>query len=281
MNSSFDTTEELQGFTNLTVLSTVPTIPIPASIRQSANRIDGDDKGIAPAQLRHYQLHRLAVLGDPQSIPSEQYGILAMRIERWMNKSGGRVLVVTSATGSEGKSVTALNLSLALSASLKGRVLLIDSDLRRPQIHNYLGIEMTKGFGDLLAEPGGDYASYITKVGNLDVIPGGHSPQNPLGLLASPHARELLARLREQYQLVVLDSPPIVPIADSHVLAGLADGVVIVVRARQTQRDLLRQAIQSLSAANLVGAVLNDVKYEDSGYAYAYRNYQKHYLGRG
>jgi polysaccharide chain length determinant protein (PEP-CTERM system associated) len=277
MDTTFDSIEEFQGFTNLPVLSAVPTIPRRAG-KYSAGR---ESAGIDPALLRHYQEHRLAVLGDPQSISSEQYGILAMKVEQCMEKSGGRVLVVTSAAGGEGKSVTALNLSLALAASLKGRVLLVDSDLRRPQVHQYLGLKTTKGFGDLLAQTGGEISHYISKLGSLDVIVGGDPPANPVGLLASTQARELLARLRKEYALIVIDSPPIVPIADSHILAGMADGVVIVVRARQTRRELFRRAIQSLSAANVLGVVLNDVEYGDTRYAYAFRNYQRHYLGRG
>jgi polysaccharide chain length determinant protein (PEP-CTERM system associated) len=289
MDTSFDTVEEFQSFTNLPVLAAVPAIPD----RTAGRRLDKNsgpsrvaslrlrDEGIAPEQFQHYQKHRLAVLSDPQSIPSEQYSILAMKVEQWMEKSGGGVLVVTSAAGGEGKSVTALNLSLALSASLKGHVLLMDSDLRRPQVHHYLGLEATKGFSDLLAETGSDVGPYISRMGNLDVIVGGSSPVNPVGLLASQRARELLAQLRKQYRLIVLDSPPIVPIADSHVLAGIADGVVIVVRARQTRRELFRRAIESLGSANILGVVLNDVEYGDTRYAYAYRHYQRHYLERG
>ena len=198
-----------------------------------------------------------------------------------MEKSGGKVLVVTSAAGGEGKSVTALNLGVALSRSLKGRVLLVDSDLRRPRVHECLGLKTTRGFADLLAQTGGEIAPYISKLGSLDVIVGGAPPANPLGLLASSQARDLLARLRMEYALIVIDSPPIVPIADSHILAGMADGVVIVVRARQTRRELFRRAIQSLSPANVLGVVLNDVEYGDTRYAYAFRNYQRHYLGRG
>ena len=286
IDTTFDTIEEFQGFTNLPVLSAVPTIPNrPAGRRKNsgASRVTSlklGDEGIAPGQLRHYQKHRLTVLSDPQSIPSEQYGILTMKVEQWMGQSGRRMLMVTSSAGGEGKSVTALNLSLALSASLEGRVLLVDSDLRRPQVHQYLGLKTTKGFSDLLAQTGGDISPYTSKLGNLDVIVGGGLPVNPVGLLASPQARELLARLRQEYRLIVLDSPPIVPIADSHILAGLADGVVIVVRARQTRRELFRRAIESLGAANVLGVVLNDVEYGDTRYAYAYRHYQQHYLGR-
>lgn len=284
MDTTFDSIEELQGFTNLAVLSAVPTIPKRAGRNYSARRTTsqkGEDEGIDPARLRQYQENRLAVLGDPQSIPSEQYGILAMKVEQWMEKSGGKVLVVTSAAGGEGKSVTSLNLGLALSASLKGRVLLVDSDLRRPRVHECLGLTTTKGFAELLAQTGDEIGPYISKLGSLDVIVGGAPPVNPLGLLASPQARELLARLRKEYALIVVDSPPIVPIADSHILAGMADGVVIVVRARQTRRELFRRAIQSLGAANVLGVVLNDVEYGDTRYAYAFRNYQRHYLRRG
>ncbi|MCX6620761.1 MAG: hypothetical protein NTY38_06720 [Acidobacteria bacterium] len=289
VDTSFDTIEEFQSFTNLPVLSTVPTIPNrtgggrphKGSRSSGVTWLKPGQEGSAPGQLRHYQKHRLAVLSDPHSIPSEQSGILAMRVEQWMEQSGGRVLVVTSAAGGEGKSVTALNLSLALSASLKGRVLLVDSDLRRPQVHQYLGLRLRRGFSDLLAQIGGDVSPYISKLGNLDVIGGGSLPVNPVGLLASPWARELLAQMRQDYRLIVLDSPPIVPIADSHVLAGLADGVVVVVRARQTRRELFRRAVESLGAANILGVVLNDVNYSDTRYAYAFRHYQRHYLDRG
>jgi capsular exopolysaccharide synthesis family protein len=287
-DTSFATIEEFQSFTNLPVLSAVPTIPMrPLGRRPGKNSnsspltsLKFDDAEIAPERFKNYQKHRLAVLSDPDSIPSEQYCILAMKVEQWMAQSGGRVLVVTSAAGGEGKSVTALNLSLALSASLQGRVLLVDSDLRRPRVHQQLGLTTTKGFSDLVTQAGGDISPYITKMGNLDVIVGGTLPANPLGLLSSPQARELLVRLREQYQLIVFDSPPIVPIADSLVLAGLADGVVIVVRARQTRRELFRRAIEGLGDANVIGVVLNDVEYGDTSYAYAYRYYQRHYLGR-
>lgn len=288
-DTSFDTVEEFQSYTNLPVLSAVPTITGRSTGNRSGKHngssrvasLELGEEGITAGKLQHYQEHRLSVLCDPQSIPAEQYRILAMKVEQWMEKSGGRVLVVTSAAGGEGKSVTALNLSLALSASLKGRVLLMDSDLRRPQVHHYLGLETTKGLSDLLAETGNDVGPYVSKLGNLDVIAGGTSPMNPVGLLASQRAKELLAKLREEYRLIVLDSPPIVPIADSHVLAGIADGVIIVVRARQTRRELFRRAIENLGAANILGVVLNDVEYGDTRYAYAYRHYQRHYLERG
>jgi Mrp family chromosome partitioning ATPase len=132
----------------------------------------------------------------------------------------------------------------------------------------------------LLEPEGGEIGPYVSKIGALHVIPGGSSRANPVGLLASGRTRDILARLRSEYQLVGVDSPPIVPIADSHILAGLSDGVVLVVRARQTQPELLLRAIESLGASKVIGVVLNDVELAATPYAYAYRHYQRHYLGR-
>lgn len=279
MDTSFGTIEEFQGYTNLPVLSTVPAIPAPTVWSRSGKIQKSEEDGITPEERRHYQKRRLAILSDPQSVPSEQYGILTLKVQQWMEQTGSRVLVVTSAAGGEGKSVTALNLSLALASSVQGRVALVDADLRRPRVHEYLGLKSTKGLSDLLIHSNGAIDTCITRIRNLDVIPGGAPPANPVGLLASLRSREMIARLRDEYRLIVLDSPPIVPTADSHILAGLADGVLIVVRARQTRRELLRRAIESLGGTNVLGVVLNDVEYGDTRYAYAYRYYQRHYLG--
>jgi polysaccharide chain length determinant protein (PEP-CTERM system associated) len=278
-NPSFETAEELERFVNLPVLSSVPGIPggRRTSPRGSQPRVA--DLSTAE-QRRLYQDQRLATLTDPQSVAAQQYAILALKIQQWMAETGGKVLMITSGSGAEGKSLTALNLSLALAAATEGRVLLVDGDLRLPRVHERLGLNGEQGFSNLLAPDSGDTAPYISKVGALHVLPGGSNRTNPVGLLASARAREILTRLRNEYQLVVLDSPPIVPIADSHILAGLCDGVVLVVRARQTRPELLRRSIESLGAARLIGVVLNDVELAATPYAYAYRYYQRHYLGR-
>jgi capsular exopolysaccharide synthesis family protein len=290
MDSSFETIEDVQGFTNLPVLSAIPTIAnslprmrLARNGHRNATGLDAlkpRDDGISPEARRHFQEHRLTVLSDPQSIASQQYGILTLKVQRWKEQTGGRVLVVTSAAGGEGKSLTALNLSMALASSMGGRILLVDCDLRRPQVHERLGLKNPPGLTDLLALTDRDVSPFVMKVGNLNVMTGGTQLGDPAGLLPSPRTREILARLREEYQLIVLDSPPIVPIADSHFLAGLADGVMVVIRARQTRRELLQRAIESLEANNILGVVLNDVEYGDTRYAYAYRYYQRHYVSR-
>jgi succinoglycan biosynthesis transport protein ExoP len=290
MDTSFHTIEEFQSFTTLPVLAAVPTIPVAVPEIRPFNNGNGalsqwaasklEQDGFTPGQRRVFQRRRLPVIGDPQSTSSEQYGILALKVQQWMGQSDSRVLLVTSAAGGEGKSVTAANLSLALASSLEGSVLLLDGDLRRPQVHKQLGLNPAKGFSDLLLRPDDHVSPYVSKLRDLCVIAGGAEPVNPVGLLASRRTGEILARLRKEFRFIVLDSPPIVPIADSHILAGLADGVMIVVRARCTPRELFRRAIESLSASNVLGVVLNDVEYGDTRYGYAYEYYQRHNVGR-
>ena len=176
--------------------------------------------------------------------------------------------------------MTALNLSLALASSVEGGVLLVDCDLRLPQVQERLGIAGGRGLADLLAEGGGNPSLLISRVGDLDVLTAGTKSDGRTGLLAGSRAREIFAGLRDRYRVILLDCPPVVPIADSHTLAGLADGVVMVVRARSTRPELLQRAIDSLDAGNFVGVVLNDVEFEGTSYGYAYQYYQRHYLGR-
>ncbi len=283
-DTTLETSDEVEEYTSLPVLSAVPAIPTKLSRKAKKATLENMFSGVTAGKLateerRFYQMHRLTVLSDPQSVASQQYGSLAVRVLQKLGPGEGRTLVVTSASGQEGKSVTALNLSLALAAMLEERVLLIDCDLRLPTAQERLGLKAEKGFRDLLSETGNDFSSYITPVGNLDVIVGGTKAANPLGLLASQRTREVLTELKKRYRIIVLDSPPLVPIADSQILAGLADGTLLVVRARKTRRELFQRVIESLETVNLIGVVLNDVEYAATSYAYAYRDYQRHYLG--
>ncbi len=278
-NPSFQTIEELERFTNFPVLSSVPSIVTSkpqAGFKASAYR-NGE---FTEDQRRHFEQQHLAAFSDPQSVAAQQYSILAVKVQQWMAQTGGKILMVTSASGEEGKSLTALNLSLSLASAVEGRVLLVDSDLQRPRVHERLGLKQERGFSDLLAPESEDIARYVSKIGALDVIQGGSNRTNPATLLASKRCREILARFTNEYQLVVLDTPPIVPIVDSHILAGLCDGIVLVVRARRTRPELLLRAIDGIGAANVIGVVLNDVELAGTPYANAYRYYQRHYVGR-
>jgi polysaccharide chain length determinant protein (PEP-CTERM system associated) len=287
LDTTFETAEAFENFCSLPVLSSIPAISA-GPAEETAGRGNPRSNGspsvgltdhFSEKQIGEFQKHRLPVLTDPQSIASQQYGILAVKVAGWMRQNGGRILAITSATGGEGKSLTALNLSLALAASSQGRVLLVDCDLRLPQVHERLGLKTAKGLSDLLTGAEIDPSNCISRLRGLDIIASGSTPADPSNLIGSGRMQEILAQLREEYQLVILDSPPIVPIADSHILAGLADGVLLVVRARKTRPELFQYALESLGTTKLTGVVLNDVEYSAGPYAGAYRYYERHYLG--
>jgi succinoglycan biosynthesis transport protein ExoP len=283
LDTSFETSEDFETYTDIPLLTSIPSIAAGGAgkgrrgkvtaIRPPAGNLRGEVS-------EHYQNNRLAVLTDPDSIAAQQYNILALKVQKWMTQTGGKTLVITSSTGEEGKSLTALNLSLALASVMGGGVLLVDCDLRLPQIQDRLALQSDPGLADLLVSKSDDARPYISRIGDLDVMPAGTNSVQQTRLLSSPRGREVLSKLRDQYRVIVLDSPPVVPIADSHTLSGLADGVVMVVRARRTRPELLERALSSLEAKNLIGVVLNDVELNSTPYAYAYRYYQQHYLGR-
>ena len=145
-------------------------------------------------------------------------------------------------------------------------------------MHEYLGLTVPagRGFHNLLLNPDDNFDKYIQKTkSGVSVILGTVPLSNPVAALSSPKTRWIFERLKQEFAIIIVDAPPTLPIADSHILSGLSDKVVFVVRARQTPRELFQHAVESFDAANVLGAVLNDVDYQRSRYAYAYEYYKK------
>ena len=168
-----------------------------------------------------------------------------------------RTLLVTSSEQGEGKTMAAANLAVSL-ARLNQRVLLIDADLRRPRLHQVFGVEQEPGLADVLTGRVGDNPLQETKVAGLWVMPSGKIPGNPTDLLGSNGFGTLIGRLQEQFDWVLLDSPPALAVTDPCLLARAASGVVFVVACGQTSREKASAAVERLEAvgANFVGAVL-------------------------
>lgn len=176
-----------------------------------------------------------------------------------------RVLVVTSALAAEGKSTTALNLALAL-AEADARVLLVDADLRRPVIADLLHVEGGAGLTNVLAAQASVHdVVQPVGTGNLHVLTSGTIPPNPSEMLGSDAMRALVETARTDYDYVVIDTPPLLPVTDAAVVSRHADGVVIVTRYGRTRKDDLTVAAEALGnvAARVVGIVLNVVPAKD------------------
>ncbi len=291
MNSTIANVREFQSYTDLPVLAALPNLALDAKASGGAAKESAFPlvpmAGMAAGKSAHPTLlssgalraNRMVALTDPESIASEQYRLLSLKVRRQLIGNPSPVLLVTGFAGGEGKTVTALNLTLSLAGTVPGRVLLIDSDLRKPRVHEYLGIPRSKGFSDLLKSPERDSSEYLWKLKDLYVMPGGTSLTNPVGLLTSKNAAAVVQRLRQEFDFIVIDTPPVLPVVDSHILAGLADGAIIVVRARYTRREAVALGLEVFQASNLFGAVVNDVDPHGSGYASAYTYYNQNYAG--
>lgn len=256
-DTTFGTVDDFQAFTTLPVCGVIP--------------------NLATGKKKDKVVNPIVTIQDPDSVAAEQYRILAMKVQQQCDASRSKMVMVTSAAGGEGKSLTAINLAAALSATIDERILLVDADMRKPRLADYLrltvGVDM--GFHNLLLSNDGDFDKYCHQIRNLVVVPGGVAPGNPVAALSSPKTRALFDRLKNDFAYVIVDAPPVLPIADSHLLAGLVDKTLFVVRARQTPRELFQNALEGFDAANLLGAVVNDVDYQRSRYAYAYEYYKK------
>jgi capsular exopolysaccharide synthesis family protein len=187
-----------------------------------------------------------------------------------------RLILVTSALPSEGKTTTAINLGVTL-ASLGNKVVVVDCDMRRPAVHRGTAVENHPGFVQCLTGHV-DVATAVLPVAgveNLSVIPCGPIPPNPAEVLSSPVCADLLHRLRGQFEYVLVDSPPLLSVADSRILATLVDAVVLVARAHSTPYDVVRRARTLLygSGARILGVALNDLDIERGGFGYQQYQY--------
>jgi capsular exopolysaccharide synthesis family protein len=189
-----------------------------------------------------------------------------------------RTLLVTSAGPSEGKTTVACCLAISMAQTGK-RVLLVDCDFRRPRLHRIFRspAEKSCGLTTALVDDGGGECVVGTEIPNLSIIPAGPIPPNPAELLQSERFKTFLNRTKQNFDLVVLDSPPLVAVTDATVLSAIVDGTVVVVRAFQTGKDLARHAHRLLThvGAPIAGVVLNAVNVERDEYKYLYHYYRR------
>ncbi|MGC8826589.1 MAG: polysaccharide biosynthesis tyrosine autokinase [Anaerolineae bacterium] len=228
--------------------------------------------------------NKLIVADDPSSLVTEAFR--KVRTNLWFASVDHplHIIMVTSPSPMEGKSFIAANLAAAIAQSGK-RVILVDADLRRPRLHRLFQVRPQSGLTQSLLD--GNLQSHLLEspVENLLLLPAGPLPPNPTELLASQRMADALEELGRLADVVVVDTVPVLPLADSLVLAPKADGVVLVMEAGKTRRAAARQAVESLAhaSANLVGAVLNRTPGRGSGYYYYYYYYydDTYYNGDG
>jgi capsular exopolysaccharide synthesis family protein len=213
---------------------------------------------------------RLVAASAPQSIAAEQYRLLRTRVARAENGRVYRAIIVTSPNKGDGKSLTAANLAVTMAQEQQQRVLLLDADLRRPSIHRLFGISETPGLSDILM--GGatiDDALVTMPDHRLTILPSGLIPSHPAELLGSAGMRRIMETLRTRFDRILIDMPPVAPLADVAIASSIADGVLMIVRAGVTPKPAIEAALAGLDTAKILGLVLNDAGASGGTYGYA------------
>jgi capsular exopolysaccharide synthesis family protein len=245
--------------------------PMPLSTPRDM-QVDRDD--LAPPVARRAGAgafdHRLVAALAPRSIAAEQYRSLRTRVRQAENGRALRTIIITSPGKGDGKSLTAANLSLTMAQEFQPRVLLLDADLRRPSLHSLFGISETPGLSDVLM--GGatiDEALVHVEDHHLSILPAGLPPTHPAELLGSAAMRRTLDTLRTRFDRIIIDMPPVEPLADVHILTPLADALLMIVRAGLTEKPAIDRALHGLDVSKVLGLVLNEAASDSSGDAYS------------
>jgi len=239
----------------------------PVAERENKPLTRPDDPGVL-TQVNLDSSSKLIVGPNRNAVSLEQYRRLAATLHEAQVEKGLKTVMVTSATSREGKTLTVVNLALTLSESYGRRVLLIDADLRRPAIHEVLGIPNDRGLSEVLREASLDLP-LVHVSPHLAVLTSGRHAQNPQAALSSEMMRTLLQDTAERFDWVLVDTPPVGLLSDAQILGHVAQAVVFVIRAGSTPFQLVEKAVAELGRDRIIGTVLNgleDYAIRASGY---------------
>lgn len=217
----------------------------------------------------------LPTIKDPQSIAAEQYKILRSRIISFCQQHNLRTLLITSSIPGEGKSTVASNLAVSIANGINDHALLVDSDLRKPTIHNAFSLNNSLGLSNYLS---GDIplpqTLHKTSIEKLTVLPAGTNVHNPSELMSSRKMMALIEEISKRYddRYIIFDSTPLQQTPEPVVLSKYIDGIIFVVRAGVTNRDLVKRSIDSLDKKKIIGVVFNMVhdRIQQNHYNYYY-----------
>lgn len=217
--------------------------------------------------------HRLmTLLDDPEA--TDCYNLLRTQVLEKTRKKVHNTIVVTSVLDGEGKTVTAINLAVSMAREVKQTVLLVDTDLRNPKVHHYLGCRVDKGLSDYLLNDV-PIAELLINPGlaKLVVLPMGKRLPGSTDILSSPKMENLVAELKHRYpeRYVIFDCPPVLTAPDTLIFSSYVDGVILVVEAGKTRRDQIHKAVELLEGRNILGVVMN--KLREAGKTYYYHYY--------
>ncbi len=273
LDDTIRSTEEIENYLQLPALAAIPTIDsLPKRKLLLVGAADGEEEPVNSPLL---------ISADPRSALAEAYRHLRTSILLSTAGRAPRSLLITSSLPSEGKTTTATNTAISL-AQTGARVLIIDADMRRPRLHSIFNVENGLGLSTLLASELSDVdidaAVKQDERTKLFLMTSGPIPPNPAELIGSEQMANLLKRLQARFTHVVVDSPPIASFTDGVLIASMVDGVILVVHAGHSSRQVVRRSRQLLQeiGAKIFGVVLNNVNLNTKENYYYYQSYYHH-----
>jgi succinoglycan biosynthesis transport protein ExoP len=275
LDNSIKSVEDVGRYVRLPALGVIPAMS--ASSNRKLARQTGKKAvpGIGAGDMAQEQLTGIMVL-DNRSSAAEAYRVLRTSMLLSAADRPPKTILVTSGQAGEGKTTTAVNTAISLS-QLGASVLIIDCDLRKPSTHKLLNVDHERGLSTYLSRDA-EITGLIQKlpIGNLSLLPCGPIPPNPAELLSSNKMKNMLALLGERYDHILIDSPPLLSVADSVILSTMVNGVILVVHGGKSTRIAARRARQELTSvgAKIFGVVLNNLDIKRDGYNYYYSRYE-------
>jgi capsular exopolysaccharide synthesis family protein len=200
---------------------------------------------------------RLVAVGEEQSLGAEKFRFLAVRLRQLRQNRPLKKVLITSTIPQEGKSTVAANLACTLARRKQHRTLLLEGDLRRPTVAQKFGFGNVPGLSEWLRGETETMNVYRLEALGLWVLPAGSAPENPLELMQSGKLSPLMEQLTASFDWIIIDSPPVLPLADTSIWARLADGVLLVTRKNVTEKQQLKRGLEALEPAKLLGALVN------------------------
>ena len=216
---------------------------------------------------------RVIAYHNPKSSIAENYRAIFTHLKTSLGDNDIKNIAITSASGDEGKSITAVNLSIIMANDFGKRVLLIDANLRKPVVDELMNVKAEAGLSEILSKDR-NYKEALTstKINNLRVITAGTNIVNPVELLSNKRMSQILKEARQEFDYVILDTPAVVSYADTKIIAPLVDGVVLTVKARKTRREVITRAYSLLEQTGTknLGFILTDIEYYIPEFIYRY-----------
>lgn len=286
LDSKIRTFDDVRKYVSLPVLGTIPLIQTDDieldNIEQKIRTTKGSEREKYKIILQQIQ-EKLITNYSPKSSVAEAFRILRTNIISRKKNSDCTTLLITSSGPKEGKSTIQANMATAL-AQMDAKVILVDLDLRRPMVHTIMGFDKEIGISDFLMDKSTEIEKVIKKsnVENLDIITSGIIPPNPSELLASKRMDEAIESLKEKYDYILFDSPPVIAVTDSMVMANKVDMLILAIRVDQADKNVVKRTKELLEniKVDIAGVVINGIQPHRYYNSYEYNYYYYYYYGK-